>query len=48
MTDDRCVYCGEPITSADRDEKRVAETIAGAAHEACVEAEKIAHQAMLP
>ena len=45
MTDDRCVYCGEPITSADRDD-RVAETIAGPAHEACVEAEKIAHRVM--
>ena len=48
MTDGRCVYCGEPITSADRNEERVAETIAGPAHDACVEAERIAHQVVRP
>ena len=42
MTDNHCVYCGEPITSADSDES-VAETIAGPAHATCVEARDRSH-----
>ena len=46
VRDDRCAYCGEPITSVDRG--YVTETIAGPAHEGCVVAEKIAHRAARP